>query len=93
MSGMMQCLKCATLLLLAVSLLCGSASASDSYRLKVANGVQYLDLGSVSKYSPVQKISSRVCSKDCGANSGSATCKENETCDCACNRQPICQCR
>jgi hypothetical protein len=35
----------------------------------------------------------RNCSLNCGSNSGSTQCSANQTCDCSCNRQPICQCR
>ena len=43
--------------------------------------------------SPIPQLASRQCSKDCGQNSGSAVCEDNQICDCACNRQPICECR
>jgi hypothetical protein len=38
-------------------------------------------------------LASKSCSKDCGMSSGSTTCNDNQSCDCACNRQPICECR
>lgn len=33
------------------------------------------------------------CSTTCGGSSYSASCSGNQTCDCSCNRQPVCQCR
>jgi hypothetical protein len=38
-------------------------------------------------------FAAKSCSKDCGMSSGSTTCNDNQSCDCACNRQPICECR
>ena len=38
-------------------------------------------------------VRNAACSKDCGTTSGSVDCTANQTCDCACNRQPICECR
>jgi hypothetical protein len=68
----------------------GSSTAKDYQTLfaSIANPGQSTNMSRIPSV-----VKNAACSKDCGANSGSANCKSNETCDCACNRKPICQCR
>src|SRR5262249_15585259 len=76
---------------LGIILSAGGSAMAQNGRTLVAG------VGTPGQATNMTKIPSLVrnaaCSKDCGATSGSANCTANQTCDCACNRQPICQCR
>ena len=62
-------------------------------QISVAVLIERLHERSPQKIPFTRFLASKSCSKDCGMSSGSTTCDDNQTCDCACNRQPICQCR
>lgn len=70
-----------------------SAAGEVTQPAQHAKLLERFDRSTPKNASPLLRTADRNCSKDCGSNSGSASCKENETCDCSCNRQPICQCR
>jgi len=39
------------------------------------------------------KLAEKRCQMRCGGKSGSTICSDSQTCDCSCNRQPICECK
>jgi hypothetical protein len=70
-----------------------AAAGEPSFTVAKMNDL--LHSGSVKNMTPLSKFAqgTRNCSLNCGTNSGSAQCSANQTCDCSCNRQPICECR
>lgn len=86
----MQIKLAASILALCIALVSQNGHAKD-YQTLLAGMTTPGQATNMSRIPSI--VRGAACSKDCGANSGSANCTSNQTCDCACNRQPICQCR
>jgi hypothetical protein len=69
------------------------ATIAGDQQISLATLVERLHQQAPQKIPVFRFLASKSCSKDCSMSSGSTTCNDNQTCDCACNRQPICECR
>lgn len=71
-----------------------TSATAESQLYQVAKLDQHVRPAVPKNATPLPHLAqTRNCSLSCGANSGSANCTASQTCDCSCNRQPICQCR
>ena len=83
--GLSQILPIAVIVVGFVSTTSESTLAGDR-QISVAGLIERLNRRSPQKIPFTRFLASKSCSKDCGMSSGSTSCNDNQSCDCACNR-------
>ena len=72
--------------------LMGHSAAIEANRAVYANLVQSANPGTMARYNKRVEVAGQSCSATCGGQTYNVTCSGNdERCDCACTRQPVCE--